>query len=99
MKLRAGQGLEAGPLLDPPADLGFGQARLGLGQHEREHLPLRRGEQDRLGVAGVDDRKALKGAAGLGDPHDHRPPVVHLEGAAEPCRARPARSAGSRRRP
>ena len=82
-ELVAGERLQSGLLLDPPADLLRIDAWLRLREHEREHLSLRRCKEHRLAVPRVDDRKALKRAECLGDSHEHRAAVVHLEHAAE----------------
>ena len=55
-----------------------------FGQHERQHLSLRRHELQRLRVARVDDRKRLKRAARLADADDLRLVVVHFEPLADP---------------
>ncbi len=56
----------------------------GFGQHERQHLPLRRHELERLRVARVDDRKRLKRAARFADADDLGLVVVHFEPLADP---------------
>ncbi|MFN9952881.1 MAG: hypothetical protein ACK55I_07260, partial [bacterium] len=85
-EIGAGEGLQTGPRRDPRGDVARVEARSRLGEDERQHLPFRGGETDRLRVAGVDDGKALERLPGPGQPDDHRPPVVHLDRAAAPER-------------
>src|SRR5712692_6919071 len=59
-----------------------GNTRSGLGENKREEIALTSHKPQRLAVARVQHREALKRCGRVADPHNQDAPLVHLQGLA-----------------